>query len=344
MNSMEVRGISRIVFTFDNGLLRFMLFCSALLLLAALVSVGQSPPTIRVPVRLVVAPTLVLSSSGQAIAGLDADKFDLLDNGRSQRVRLDVEPQPPSAVIAIQTNDAVSGYIPFVAKTASIVETLLLGANGKAAVLSYSDNVKLIKAFDSVDLHGAFANLLASGQTVHMLDAAERAIQMLKTEPAGRARVLFLIGQPYDRGSTERLATVITDAAAENVQVYALVLPLAGKRFVADTFHFPNMVSQRGGLGVGVELTSLIPTLSRESKSAHASDPFSQLSRATGGTQIHFRKQAQLENGLIAMGTELRSTYSLSYTPNSTEPGYHSIRVAVKVPGAITYSRAGYEY
>jgi hypothetical protein len=229
------------------------------LLLAALLSLGQSPPLIRVPVRLVVAPTLVLSANGQVITGLDADKFDLLDNGRSQQFRLDIEPEPPSVAIAIQANNAVSDYLPFVAKTGSVVESLLLGANGKAAVLSYGDDVKLIAAFDSDDVGDAFAKLSASGRDARMFDAAERAIQILKTEPAGRARVLLLIGQPYDKGSTETLAKVMRDTAAENIQIYALVLPLAGKKFVADTFHFPGMASQGGGVAVGVEMTSLSP-------------------------------------------------------------------------------------
>jgi VWFA-related protein len=313
-------------------------------LLLATLLLGQSTPPIRVPVRLVVAPTLVLSPTGQVISGLDADKFDLLDNGRSQQFRLDVEPEPLSVVIAIQANSSVSEYLPFVAKTGSVVENLLLGANGKAAALSYGDDIKLVRTFVSGDVRGALAPLSTSGQDAHMLDATERGIQLLKGQPASRARVLLLIGQAYDKGSIETLAQVTRDATAENVQIYALVLPLAGKKFVADTFHFPNMASQGGGLGVGVELTSLIPTLLRGAKSRHGADLFSELAIATGGTQIHFRKQAQLENALIVMGTELRSTYTLSYTPSSTEPGYHSIRVVVKVPGAITYSRAGYEY
>ncbi len=314
------------------------------LLLAVSLLLGQSPPLIRVPVRLVVAPTLVLSRTGKPITGLDANKFNLFDNERSQEFRLDVEPEPPSVALAIQTNNAVTDYLPFIAKTGSVVEDLLLGANGKAAIFSYSDDVKLIEPFEAADLRGAFAKLSTNGRDAHLLDAIERAIQVLKAEPVGRARVLLLIGQTYDKGSTETLTKVIRDATAENIQIYALVLPLAGKKFVADTFHFPSMASQGGGVAAGVELTSLIPTLSRAAKSNQGTDPFSQLTIATGGTQIHFRKQTQLENDLIVMGTELRSTYSLSYTPSSTEAGYHSIRVATKVPGATTYSRAGYEY
>jgi hypothetical protein len=44
------------------------------------------------------------------------------------------------------------------------------------------------------------------------------------------------------------------------------------------------------------------------------------------------------------IGTELRSVYVLSYTPDSTAPGYHTIGVEVNVTGATVYTRPGYEY
>ena len=58
--------------------------------------------------------------------------------------------------------------------------------------------------------------------------------------------------------------------------------------------------------------------------------------------QVHVRKQRELENALAAIGVELRSAYLLSYAPNSTETGFHSIRVEVSVAGAKAYARPGY--
>ena len=200
-----------------------------------------------------------------------------------------------SPVIAVQANNAMHDYLPIIARTGSVIESLLLGANGKAAVLSYSDDVTLIQAFDSGGVGEAFTKLSASGQGAHLFDAGERAIELLKAQPSGRMRVLLLVGQPYDRGSAATLSKLRTDAEAENVQIYSLVVPLAGKKFVADTFRFPSTASQGGGVAMGVELTSLIPTLLRAERTKHGDDPFSQLTTGTGGTQIHFRKQGQLK-------------------------------------------------
>jgi hypothetical protein len=63
---------------------------------------------------------------------------------------------------------------------------------------------------------------------------------------------------------------------------------------------------------------------------------------ATGGTELHFRKQRQLEDAIAAIGVALRSAYLLSYYPNSQEAGYHTVKVEVDVPGARVYSRPGY--
>jgi hypothetical protein len=66
------------------------------------------------------------------------------------------------------------------------------------------------------------------------------------------------------------------------------------------------------------------------------------LTAATGGTQVHIRKQKELEEAISAIGVELRSAYQLSYSPSSSEAGYHTIAVDVDVPNARTFARPGY--
>ena len=74
---------------------------------------------------------------------------------------------------------------------------------------------------------------------------------------------------------------------------------------------------------------------------AAKADPFSVLAAATGGTVLHFRKQTQLEDAVSILGVELRSVYTLSFTP-SGEPGYHTLRVETGIAGAKIHARPGY--
>jgi hypothetical protein len=90
------------------------------------------------------------------------------------------------------------------------------------------------------------------------------------------------------------------------------------------------------------DLRKLVPALRKARKEAVGNDPLSVVASSTGGMQIHFRRQAQAQNGLIAIGTAIRSSYVLTYVPRSSDPGFHKLIVAVNVPQAKVYTRPGH--
>jgi hypothetical protein len=49
-----------------------------------------------------------------------------------------------------------------------------------------------------------------------------------------------------------------------------------------------------------------------------------------------------LEDAIATIGVEMRSAYLLSYYPDSTESGYHTIKIEVDAHGAKAFSRPGY--
>jgi VWFA-related protein len=311
--------------------------------LTALVA-AQQIPTIRVPVRLVTCPTLVFSRESRLLPGLQLADFRVLDNGRPQTVTLDMSYTPVSVALAVQVNQDIREYLPFIARAGSPLDALLVGESGEAAVVTYGSEVTVVKPFDVGDVQSALKTITASGRPARMIDAGMRALALLATRPGWRARVLLFIGQPMDSGSESTLASLKERAEKENVAVYALTLPEAGKAFVSDTFSLQGLSSRadRGGFKAGADLGKLIPVLNRSAHAATGADPFSILTAATGGTQLHFRKQHQLEDAIAAIGVELRSAYLLSYYPNSEEAGYHTVKIEVDVPGAKVYSRPGY--
>ena len=320
--------------------------CLSLLWLGiATLSAQSSPPNpvIRVPARLVTVPTLVFSKDGHLIPGLQKTDFRVFDNGQVQATALDTAYAPVSVVLAIQQNRDVRDYVPFIRKAGAAIETLLLGESSEAAVIGYSDDLTTLKAFETGDVQSALRDLPAGGKRARMIDAGMRAIALLQARPRARTRILILIGQSMDSGSESMLSTLKEQAERENVAIYALALPEFGKAFVSDTFSLQAAPSgQRGGFQAGVDLGNLVSVLGRKSKMNAATDPFSVLTTATGGTQIHFRKQNEFEHAIAAIGEALRSAYVLSFAPGSTETGYHAIKVEVDVRGAKTYSRAGY--
>ncbi len=316
----------------------------ALLWLAAVASLcAQQAPVIRVPARLVVVPTLVLGPDNRVMGGLQAPDFRLFDQEQPRAFTLDAAPVPFSVVIAIQANPAVRDYLPFIAKVGSALDALLVGASGESAVLVYGDEVTLAKPFGDGDLTETIRRISAAGAHARAIDAGVRALAMLRLRSGGRNRTLVFIGQPADEGSEYSLDDLRRDAERDNIVVHALALPIAGKSFVSDTFSLQGLssVTDRGGFQSGVDLGRLIPALIHSAAAAGKTDPFNALTAATGGTELHVRKQAQLEDAISIVGVQLRGVYTLSFTP-SGEPGYHALRVEAVAPGAKTYARAGY--
>src|ERR1051325_5703960 len=208
---------------------------------------AQQIPTMRVPVRLVNLPTLVLSKENRLLLNLQPADFHVLDNGRTQTVVVDSSSAPVSIAIAIQVNQDVREYVPFIAKAGSVVEALLVGEAGDAAIVTYGDEVTVVKAFDSGDAQTALKAIAATGRAAKMIDAGIRATTLLAERPRSRARVLLFIGQPIDSGSESALASLREDAEKENIAVFALTLPVLGKSFVSDTFSIRGPIFEERG-------------------------------------------------------------------------------------------------
>ena len=301
------------------------------------------PPSIRTSVKLVTAPTLVFSKEGRLVPGLEAGNFQVYDNGQLQKVTLDTSSVPVSVVFVVQTNSDVREYVPFIAKAGAVVESLLLGESGESAILTCGNDVTMVKPFDRGEVQATLHKISPYGRESHLLDAALQGLKLLQQRPAGRARFLILIGQPMDNGSEIQLSFLKAAVERENITVFAITLPEFGKSFVSDNFSLSALPrADRGGYKASVNLGALLAALNRSSQAEAGADPFSVLTAATGGTQVHVRKQKEFEDAISAIGEELRSAYQLSYSPASNEPGYHTIKVAVDVPGATVFSRPGY--
>ena len=105
-----------------------------LALLTALLPAQE--PILRVPVRLVVAPTSVTDHSGNFINGLTAADFRLYDNDVPQQIHEDGDFLPISLAIAIQTN--LKGHdVERVRELGPLLGALVVGVGGEAAIFGF---------------------------------------------------------------------------------------------------------------------------------------------------------------------------------------------------------------
>ena len=105
---------------------------------------------IRVTTRLVQAPVTVIDKHGDTyVDGLQPQDFQLYDNGKEQNIHVDVTYQPISMVIAVQASDQVEGILPKINRIGSMIEPVLIGEQGEAAVMAFDHRFRVMQDFTS---------------------------------------------------------------------------------------------------------------------------------------------------------------------------------------------------
>jgi len=182
-------------------------------------------------VPLVVAPVSVTDSKGKYVDGLTEEDLLLYDNSVPQAVQMEWMTYPISLVVAVQTS-ANSGAVIDKLGGSGILFTQLLAADaGETAVVSFSDHVWVHQDFtkDADAVVHSLRMLRKEGGDAHMLDAMLRGLEMLEQRPAGRRRILLVIGEKRSGEHSEAARCDGARAANERVGVLAdlLAVPAA---------------------------------------------------------------------------------------------------------------------
>lgn len=172
------------------------------------------------------------------------------------------------------------------------------------------------------------------------------AANSLAALPPTFRRVVLLISQPGDVGSSASLAGVLESVERNNIVLYRLVMRRFGKDLASRTVRVGGVDGVFGPKDMGimgsVDLGKLVTEIQRGSKPGGAQDVPGLFSAETGGSRIPFRRLRDLESGISSIAEELYTEYLLTYSPDATEPGYHHIRVEVSRAGVSARWRPGY--
>src|SRR5579864_340976 len=149
-------------------------------------ALGQDQ-TFRVQTRVVQVPTVVTSREGRGIDGLRASDFTVLDNGVPQEITVDdfnAGLPPISLVIAIQSSGISRLAIDKIRHIAGMIQPLVTGGRGKAAVVSFDREINWLQDFTSSD------------------DKIRAAINAVRPGALGRGRLFDTILEVADRTRT----------------------------------------------------------------------------------------------------------------------------------------------
>src|ERR1700730_11402427 len=190
--------------------------------------INQMPTTrnqIRVGANEVVAAVTVRDKQGEPVLDLSQNDFHVLDNGIEQRIdHWDLGEDPFAVVLVIETSAHVQTILPVVHRAGSIFTETVMALSGEAAVITYDDEVDIRQPFtmDHGSIETAIEGIASGSLGMRLYDAMSRANSLLQSEPLSWRRVMLVISEAQDSGSTSKLGEVLREAQLSNTSIYAI--------------------------------------------------------------------------------------------------------------------------
>ena len=311
--------------------------------LLSLLAAGSLPQqqTIKTTVPLVVVPVSVADRNGRFVHGLTTSDFLLLDEGQPRSIRVDDADFVTAAldlVVLVQTTDLSDSALLKIKKVGTMIQDAVVGANGQAAVMTFSDRAQLAQPFTSENnaIANAFGKLRSEDtRKGKLVDAVSKAVDLLASRPETHRRSILIIGEGKDRGSETKLEDLLPSLQRSGVTIYSL-------NYSAYLTPFTTKGSEYSPPESGSWLDAITETV-------HATRPDTCriLTGATGGRVLKFETKSRLENDLIRLGSDIHNRYMLSFTPAEPESdagsAFHKIVIEIRDrPDLRVQARAGY--
>jgi hypothetical protein len=204
-----------------------------------------SPPTaknqIRVVTNEIVVPVTATDATGDFVLDLAQKDFHIFDDGAEQAIdHWELGGDPLAVALVIETSSRLRAMVPVIHSLAAVFTETVMALDGEAAVITYDSTVELRQPFttDHDAVEKAIAKTEFEAPERNLYDAMAFAVQLLKTQPPTRRRIMLVLGESQDDGSRASLSQVARGAEHANISIYAL-----GPSSVATDLRSNNKVS-----------------------------------------------------------------------------------------------------
>jgi VWFA-related protein len=322
----------------------------------------QQPPKdtqakVKVHVALVNTPVTVRNGHGDMVHNLEANDFQITDNGVAQQIsHFDLGGDPISMVILLETSSRIEPLLSQVRKTGILFTQTVMGPTGEAAVVCFNDSVDKLQDFTSNGdlIENTIAHLRQGTSGSKLYDAMSVGVEMLSGRPQatadkpGHRRVMMILSEATDAGSEAKLGEVLRQAQLANVTIYSVGLSTTRAELQAKpkdtrpqitppgTFPLPPQpgvpqtpTSEENRYG-NIDLMALAVWAVQHIHDQVKDHALEVAATATGGAHLSTFKDRSIEKAIDEIGGELHSQYTISYTPTRSDAaGYHEIKVNV---------------
>jgi len=342
--------------------------------IAAANSTDQPVTTMSVKVKVVNVLATVRDKHGNIVNSLTKDDFTLTEDGRPQSLKYFSRETDLPLTLGLLVDTSMSQRRVLSEErdaSESFLAQVLREDKDKAFVIHFDREVELSQ--DLTSSHEQLRSALESLQTPQfdrtsggggnggpgsgsgrgsgrhgggtlLYDAVYLASDEMMQKQPGRKAVIVL-SDGVDMGSKESLEAAIESAQRANTIVYSILFEDNeaygnGGGFGRTGISIPGMGGPgmgRGGMGGGRGGPRRFPEEHADGKKV-----LERISRETGGRLFQVSKKEPVNQIYSQIQEELRNQYSLGYTPNPAEPGYHKIQVAASKKDLIVQARDGY--
>jgi VWFA-related protein len=291
-------------------------------------------PSITTTSTLVIVPALVRDSSGQLLHALHASDFQLTDNGVPQHVSLeDIEHQPLSVVVLLQTGGAAQRQFASYAKLGTMLTYIVGDSPHHVALVTFDSQPEYLWDFTKniADLEDGFTQPDPGDGGAAILDAVNQGIDLLKQQPPEARRILIVVSQAHDEGSRARAEDIVRSLGENNITIECFTFS-PEKAWLKDQFTKPrheNAPYQMSPDHPPIMGTFDIGTPLGMALKAMRTDTSANLARLSGGESLPFGSQTGLEQQFALLANHLASSYTLSFSPSSKQPGFHSLQLRI---------------
>ncbi len=262
----------------------------------------------------------VRDKQGQLVRDLAKNDFTLEEDGRVQTIRyFSAQAGQPLTIGLLVDVSGSQRTVLAEQRRASrqFIDQVLRNPQDQAFFVRFDRQVEVLPDLSLLDLDTKNNGKQGTTQGTALYDAIVFAARRIAGQ-AGR-KALIVLSDGYDTSSSASLGEAVETAQRADALVYSI-------RFLdRDVFAFQVPASQGG---------SPVP---REGRKA-----LERIAKETGGTYFDLTAVETLDKIYARMDEELRSQYSLGFTPAGNRPGYRKIRVSVKRKGVTVQARDGY--
>jgi VWFA-related protein len=323
--------------------------------------------------ELVVTPASVVDRKGGRVEGLEAGDLILYDNNVPRAIHVDDEFVPISLVLVVQSTATAQPVLEKLRKEASLIEPILTGDRGEAAIVTFDAEVRVVNDFtaDFTAIARTLRNLDATGGGGSVIDAVGVGVAVLAKRPAGRRRVLLLVGEKHDRSSKSGLKEVIIAAQRANITIYTVSFSPMFTPYTTKALSYcdPDKKCRHCDRTCGMcarqcfkddgkyhapppryeeqanaSLLAILVKAGIEIARSAQTDLAETFAKLSGGTTAAVLTKDGLEKTLQRVGEDLHNQYLISFQPDEAAvAGFHTIRIEVRSrPELVVRARAGY--